>query len=592
VSTHILAEAALRSMIMGVIIFAALRLLRVHQVRAQRTAWLIALAGALLMPALVAWQIGPRVLPQFPAGGAERTAAMRATYDATATTLSTTSVRLREAAAHPLATRPSIALAAGNAAIGVYVTVAVLLLLRVCCGVGLAWRLRGRAQRITLQFAPRTDIRVSPRIATPVTIASTVLLPESYSSWDSRTLRIVLTHECAHVRQRDFYVLLAAALHCALFWFNPFSWWLKRQLAELGEALSDGAAVAQAQSRAGYAEILLAFAARVPWPLAGVAMARASRLTPRIERLLDDRGFEKCFTAKPRQLIAAAGAVLVALIASTAVERVSAATDAVSAAGAPTVPPAPLAPAVPTAPPPLAAPVAPAAPIAPPQVRIDAKTATDVSAVGVSVRALDDEILAIRLGDSRVTFDSGSELPQIASDYIYYQHDGKTYVIQDPQTIANARRLLAPMEELGRRQQELGRKQAALGRQQAALGAQQLAAKVESPDFKRDMADLQRVLRQMDLAHLSQQIDQKALAELQSRLGEIQGRVGVLMAELGTQQAKFGEQQGALGEQQGKIGEEQARLGEEHRKIAEEARRQLQPFIEKALREGLAKPVN
>ena len=66
-STHILAEAALRSLIMGAIILGGLRLLRVHQVRAQRTAWLIALAGALLMPALVSWQIGPRLLPRFPA---------------------------------------------------------------------------------------------------------------------------------------------------------------------------------------------------------------------------------------------------------------------------------------------------------------------------------------------------------------------------------------------------------------------------------------------------------------------------------------------------------------------------------------------
>ena len=97
-----------------------------------------------------------------------------------------------------------------------------------------------------------------------MTIGSSVLLPGNYTSWDGATLRIVLSHERAHVRQKDFLIHTLAGLHCALFWFNPFSWWLQRQLAELGEALSDCAAVEQAESRAGYAEILLAFATRSP----------------------------------------------------------------------------------------------------------------------------------------------------------------------------------------------------------------------------------------------------------------------------------------------------------------------------------------
>ncbi|HMD29493.1 MAG TPA: M56 family metallopeptidase [Steroidobacteraceae bacterium] len=596
-STHILAEAALRSLIMGAIIFAALRLLRVHQVRTQRTAWLIALAAALLMPALISWQIGPRLLPQFPAAALLQPVPAPEAQNSDATTLPTATAKLRDRevasgslrTAHPLrAARPIVAIAASYAAsyaaIAVYCIVAALLLIRLGFGVGFALRLLAQARRTTLQFAPQVDIRVSPRIATPVTIASTVLLPTTYSAWDEPTLRVVLTHECAHVRQRDFYVHVIAGLHCALFWFNPFSWWLKRQLSELGEALSDGAAVEQAQSRASYAEILLAFATPGPWPVAAVAMARSNSLAPRIERLLDDQGFEKSFSARPRQAFVAAGAVLLAMMASTSMVRVSAASpDAVSAAGAPTAPPAPTVPA---------APPAPAAPTTRPQVRIDAKTATDVSTGGVSVRPLGDEILAIRVGDSRLTFDWGSGLPQIAGDYIYYQHDGKTYLIQDPETIANARRLLAPMEELGRMQQELGRQQAAMGKQQKMLRAEQLVAKVETPDFKRDMAELEREMRKMDLEHLAPQIDQKALAELQSRLGEIQGRVGALMAELGMQQAKLGERQGALGEQQGKLGEARGRLGEQRRKIAEEARRQLRPLIEQAIRDGLAKPID
>ena len=71
-------------------------------------------------------------------------------------------------------------------------------------------------------------------------------------------------------------------------------------LSELGEALSDCAAVQQAESRASYAETLLAFATRARWPLAAVAMASSSNLSPRIERLLSDRGFERSFAPAQR----------------------------------------------------------------------------------------------------------------------------------------------------------------------------------------------------------------------------------------------------------------------------------------------------
>ena len=63
-STHLVLEAAVRSLVMGAMIMVALRLLRIDQVRARRTAWLLALIGALAMPVLVGAQIGPRLLPQ------------------------------------------------------------------------------------------------------------------------------------------------------------------------------------------------------------------------------------------------------------------------------------------------------------------------------------------------------------------------------------------------------------------------------------------------------------------------------------------------------------------------------------------------
>jgi beta-lactamase regulating signal transducer with metallopeptidase domain len=656
-STHLLLEAAARSLVMGAIIFAALHLLRIEQVRARRTAWLLALAGALAMPALVAAQIGPRLLPEFalavlqPPESPRPVASSFADAPQSAAVEGTTAAGMvpplesgsakafRAADESGTVPDPAPALAPnlaeermgervsatqfgatvitlGNMALTLavfgYCVVAAVLTLRLCVGLGFAVRLRNQAKRVTFPFDPELDVRTTQRLATPVTIGSSVLLPGSYSLWDGATLRVVLSHERAHVRQKDFYVQALAGLHCALFWFNPFSWWLQRQLAELGEALSDCAAVEQAESRTSYAETLLAFATRSRWPMTGVAMAAESNLTPRIERLLSDRGFERSFAPKQRLPFVAAGIVILAMVASTSMVRVqtaSAATDTTVTDMTITV-----ADTVPSA---AAAPATPGVPAVSVQTTTSTQTTTESRPAKkpAKVRRVsnqefdsksepadsdswvehdnagnfeDDEgILAIHSGHSRFMFDSGEMLPRQSGDYIYFQHDGKPYLIQDPQIIAKAHEMLAPMKELSEKQKELGRQQRDLGAQQRVLSAQQRSIKiVESPEFKHEMAELEKTIKELDLPRLTAQIDQRALAEVQAHLGEIQARVGELQSQFGREEGKFGEEQGRLGEQQGKLGEQQGLLGEQQRKLVEDVRRQLKPIIEQAIREG------
>jgi len=660
VSTHLLLEAAVRSLVMGAIIFVALRLLRIEQVRARRVAWLLALAGALAMPALVAAQIGPRLLPEValgalpaatsrtsiasPYAGASRLADAAGTTAAawTVPPLESGSAKaFRAADEHGAALDPAPAAARdntgervnaaqfgntvitlGNMAITLavfgYCVVAGVLTLRLCAGVGFALRLRNQAERVIFPFDPELDVRTTQRLATPVTIGSSVLLPIGYSLWDGATLRVVLSHERAHVRQKDFYVHALAGLHCALFWFNPFSWWLQRQLSELGEALSDCAAVEQAESRTSYAETLLAFATRTRWPITGVAMAHASNLTPRIERLLSDRGFERSFAPRQRLPFVAAGIVMLAMVASTSMVRVHAAPAATGStsivAATDTVPSTPAAPSAPAA---TAAPSSAATSTQttttqtttdsrPAKKRVKTRKASNddsdadkfdagdsdsfVEHDGAGRFEDDEGILAIHSGHSRFMFDSGDVLPRQSGDYIYFQHDGKPYLIQDPQIIAKAQQLLEPMKELSEKQKELGRQQSLLGAQQRVLGAQQRSIKIaESPEFKREMVELEKTIKELDLPRLTAQIDQRALAEVQAHLGEIQARVGELQSQFGREEGKFGEQQGKLGEQQGQLGEQQAMLGEQQRQVVEDARRQLKPIIEQAIREGKGK---
>jgi beta-lactamase regulating signal transducer with metallopeptidase domain len=639
VNTHLLLEAAVRSLVMGAIIFVALRLMRIEQVRARRTAWLLALAGALGMPLLVSAQIGPRLLPELasftsrvqsaapsaapttaPAVQSRASSAVYGDYrgpqaEPRADRAQDSAARARPAAIEDNRDGATLADTAVSLAVLGYCAVAAVLSLRLCTGVGFALRLRNQAERVIFPFDPGLDVRASARVASPVTIGSSILLPAHYTSWDGATLRIVLSHERAHVRQKDFLVHSLAGLHCALFWFNPFSWWLQRQLAELGEALSDCAAVQQAESRTSYAEILLAFATRARWPLAGVAMASASNLTPRIERLLNDRGFERSFAPTRRLPFIAAGVVAIAMVASTSMVRATDSTPP-NPPEAPKPPPAPI------------TPVAPSMPAAPAVVSPPASLATDPHPAKklAKVRKLNDSdflsdadagdidtliehddalmehddaakdedgVLAIKTDHSHTMFNSGSRLPAQSGDYIYFQHNGKPYLIQDPQIIAKAQTLLEPMKLLGEKQRLLGAQQALLGEKQVKLASTQRAIKlVETPEFKQQMAELQKTIKDLDLPRLTAQIDQRALADLQAHLGEIQAQVGELQSEFGSQQGKFGEEQGKLGEQQGKLGEQQARLGEQQRKIAEEVRRQLKPIIEQAIREGKGTQLN
>jgi beta-lactamase regulating signal transducer with metallopeptidase domain len=602
VSTHLLLEAAVRSLVMGAIIFVALRLMRIEQVRARRTAWLLALAGALGMPLLVSAQIGPRLLPEFatltprvetaalPAAQAQAQPP-RAAYGEYRGPLSeshagsTQDIPVRSGTPSIEDNADSATL--GNIALSLavfgYCVVAAVLSLRLCAGVGLALRLRNQAERLIFPFDPELDVRTSTRVASPVTIGSSVLLPGNYTAWDAATLRIVLSHERAHVRQKDFLIQALAGLHCALFWFNPFSWWLQRQLAELGEALSDCAAVEEAESRTGYAEILLAFATRARWPLTGVAMANASNLTPRIERLLNDQGFERSFAKARRLPFIAAGVVALSLFASTAMVRVHA---------TPTDPTQPNTP-VPPNPPPAPSTAVPNPP-APPATD-DGATASTTSTPAANAKHHDDEegVLVIHSGHSNTMFDAGDQLPSRDGDYIYFQHNGKHYLVQDPQIIAKAQALLEPMKALREKQRLLGNQQSMLGVQQRMLGSQQRSIRLaETPEFKQQMAELQKRLKEIDLPRLTAQIDRQALAEVQAHLGEIQAHVAELQMQFGSQQGQFGEQMSALGEQQSKLGEQQSLLGEQQRKIAEEARRELKPLIEQAIREGKGKQLS
>ncbi len=399
-----LTETALRSLLLALVVWAGLRAFRMRNVLAQKAAWSGVLAAALLMPLLVPmaarWPMLPAaagvVLPANPMTLLEelratlesrRAAARRPSPSATPAPQDDSS-QIESAApapdhasgqsaqgqsaqlptesspdnarpakyAQPQPVARQMAVSPATLAVLLYLVGVVALLCRLFYGLGSAFRIWQMAEPVemdhAIKLAAGMPLRSSVAVASPVTIGSAVVLPANYSTWDVGKLRVVLAHERSHIRQGDFYLQLLAGFYAAAFWFSPLGWWLKRQLSDLAEAISDRAALSEAASRSVYAQILLEFAAAPRPTLIGVAMARKGRLSQRIERLLNDHSFRQAFAGTRRRALLAVLLVPAALFAATALVRVQAAGQAQQE-------PAPAPQAAPAAPP-ATAPEAPA----------------------------------------------------------------------------------------------------------------------------------------------------------------------------------------------------------------------------------------
>jgi hypothetical protein len=172
--------------------------------------------------------------------------------------------------------------------------------------------------------------------------------------------------------------------------------------------------------------------------------------------------------------------------------------------------------------------------------------------------------------------------------FLWFSHDGKSYIVEDPAVIAQIEEMYKPMEVLGREQGELGKKQAELGKLEGDLGKQAQLVKITAPDISKEMAEITAAMTKLQ-AQMGQEINRTELAEVQGKLGQLQGKLGALQGGFAAKEdwGKMGE----LGKEQGKLGAEQGRLGAEEGRLAREADRKVKGLIDESLQNGKAKPV-
>jgi TonB family protein len=205
-----------------------------------------------------------------------------------------------------------------------------LALLMLAAGVArLAWAMRharplceSRWLRLTQELASAMGIRRPVRLllgrpaSMPLTwgfIRPCLLLPEEAEQWGEARMRIVLSHELAHVRRNDWLVQMFAETGRAFYWFHPLMWLGCNRLRRESEQACDDAVLNTGIGGPEYAEQILSLACALPaadrpWSVA-LAMARVSNLERRFAAMLDPSR-NRCEPGRRAAWIATAAALL------------------------------------------------------------------------------------------------------------------------------------------------------------------------------------------------------------------------------------------------------------------------------------------
>jgi hypothetical protein len=551
-----LAEWALRSSILILSGALLLRALRVKDPSILLAAWTAMLCGSLAMPAITA------ALPQVPL------AMMRA-----AARPVEVPVVVHRAAPVRSVSRQETSVSKGFdwplAATVAYIAVMAALLLRLCAGLALNLRLL-RGSRQTGRVTEGIEIRESDRLASPMALGiarPAIVLPVDWRTWDGAKLDAVLAHERSHIRRYDPAVQLLSAIHRALLWHSPLSWFLHRRIVRMAEEASDDAAMAVTRDRASYAEVLLEFMQRGVRGASshGVAMARYGRPDERIHRILNGTALSRGVSRWSVAAILALGAPL-AYVAAAA--NPPSAPQARPVAIVPVVETAAAAPVSTAAAPVSTATVAaattqaaaaqtPAAPSAPAQAATPRQSGTIRRYMIFSGDSTSGS------WDSRDPVDKEGLRARFGRNFAWFRQAGNEYVVTDAGVLAELQEAMEPQEEVNRMQSEVNVQQAAVDVLQADVNAQQsdVNALQREVDRRQDLVNrIQASASKEDTQALIQKLE-AAILELRTAKGDAnQETVNRKQAQVNEAQARVNQQQGKVNEQQHKVNDVQSRV--------------------------------
>ena len=203
-----------------------------------------------------------------------------------------------------------------------------------------------------------------------------------------------------------------------------------------------------------------------------------------------------------------------------------------------------------------------------------------------------DRFVGIGMGDELCTAsaydvpDSVGVIARVSPSKISFRLNGKSYSINDSNTVKSARSLFDSLVAIEAQQSDLAGKQRALGERQRELGRQQRDVKINVPDMSADILKIEADAKRLS----AEGGTQSELGDLQSELGDLQSRIGDLQSEAGDAESKFGDQQSDLGDQQSQFGDQQAELGNKAETVAVDIANKLRAMLTQSISSGTAKP--
>lgn len=561
ITIQFVAEWALRSSVLigcgGFLLWA----LRIKDSSVRLLAWTAMLIGSLLIPAITA------TLPKAPvAVWVPGTPAIAADVP---------SVSFRSLPA------PQSAFDWMRVALFVYFAGSAILLLRVCAGLYLSGRIL-HASRATGKIYEGVGIRESDRVSSPVTLGvvrSAIVLPPDWREWEAGQLEAVLAHERSHIRRGDPAVQLLSALHRALLWHSPLSWYLHSRIVRAAEEASDDAALAVASDRVTYADMLLGFMQRGVRGAGsqGVAMARYDTPETRIDRILDGTKLSRGVTRLAAAAILIAAAPVAYLAAAGQPETQILAAPAVAPA-----PPAP--PAVPAEP--SAAPPPPASPAEPPSPPAAPAPPQDQNSGAIRrYMIFSDDSNTTGSWDSRDPVDDKALRARFGKHFAWFRQAGKEYVITDSGVLAELDQAMEPQKKVNAMQERVNGLQSKVNEMQSGVNRQQ-----NDVNSMQHLVNARQNLVNRIQAASSQQDQQALIQELEHALAELRaGQGGASQDAVNRKQAEVNQAQARVNAEQQVVNGEQQKVNEEQHRVSADFNQRMQQIFESAIKRRLVK---
>ncbi len=172
--------------------------------------------------------------------------------------------------------------------------------------------------------------------------------------------------------------------------------------------------------------------------------------------------------------------------------------------------------------------------------------------------------------------------------FLWFRHDGKSYIVDDPAIVSQIEAMEKPMEDLSAQMKDLGKQMREAGQQarEEARKAREMSRSIAAPDLTKEMADLNAAVAALKSAQ-GGSITREQLMEIERKVEEVQRKVINAQIKVDVKWSDMGE----FGKVQGEYGEKMGKLGAQMGQLARENNEKIRSIIDESLKNGKARPV-